>query len=84
MRVFSASESLVSSTKPMPGVNGFWATGGRVVGSSLRRHERQRTPARRMIVPRAILRDCQLRVEEGADWDYLREGHEGASSGSFD
>ena len=50
----SASESLSSSTKPMPGVSGFWETGGRVVGSLLRRQERARTPRRRIRVPRAI------------------------------
>ena len=50
----SASESLSSSTKPMPGVSGFCDTAGRVVGSSLRRQERAKTPARRIKVPNAI------------------------------
>lgn len=50
----SASESLRSFTKPMPGVKGFWVTGGLVVGSLLRRHERASTPRRRIMVPRAI------------------------------
>ena len=43
-----------SSIKPMPGVKGGWLRGGRVEGSSARRQERARTPARRMTVPRAI------------------------------
>ncbi len=50
----SASESEESEMKPMPGVRGFWDTGGRVVGSFDRRQERARTPVRRIIVPRAI------------------------------
>ena len=50
----SASESLSSSTKPIPGVSGFCATGGLVVGSLWRRQDRARTPSRRMTVPRAI------------------------------
>lgn len=43
-----------SSIKPMPGVKGGWLRGARVEGSSVRRQESARTPARRMIVPRAI------------------------------
>ena len=54
--VVSESEISSSSTNPMPGVRGFWATGGRVVGSLFRRQERARTPVRRTTVPRAIFR----------------------------
>lgn len=50
----SAPESLSSSTNPIPGLEGFWETGGRVPGSLVRRHERARTPKRRIRVPRAI------------------------------
>ena len=60
----SASESLSSSTKPMPGVSGFCDTAGRVEGSSLKRQERAKTPARRMRVPNAIL---QVLVSQGVD-----------------
>ncbi len=38
----------------MPGVRGGWEKEVRWVGSVERRQERERTPARRMSVPRAI------------------------------
>jgi len=38
----------------MPGVRGGWEKEVRCVGSVERRQERERTPARRMRVPRAI------------------------------
>ncbi len=38
----------------MPGVRGGWEKEVRWVGSVERRQERERTPARRMRVPRAI------------------------------
>ena len=57
-----------SSMKPIPGVNGGWFKDGRVEGSSFRRHERARTPAKRMTVPRAIyeglVTDCQVDLRD--------------------
>ena len=52
-----AARSVRSSTNPMPGVRGVWATGWWAVGSLFRRQERARTPARRMMVPRAIYKN---------------------------
>lgn len=49
-----AAMSVRSSTKPMPGARGVCATGWWAVGSLFRRQERAKTPARRMMVPRAI------------------------------
>lgn len=54
MESVSISDSQSSWANPMPGASGFWETGERVVGSSLRRHERASTPRRSTIVPSAI------------------------------
>ena len=49
-------ESVVSDRKPIPGVSGVFVIGVCDERGSERRHDRARTPARRMIVPRAIYR----------------------------
>lgn len=52
--VDDAARSVQSSTKPMPGARGVCATGWWAIGSLFRRQDRAKTPARRMMVPRAI------------------------------
>ena len=47
-------DSVVSDRKPIPGVSGVFATAVCNECGSERRHDKASTPARRMIVPRAI------------------------------
>ena len=73
-----------SSIKPMPGVNGGWLSGGRVEGSSVRRQESARTPARRMNVPRAIYDFILAKDTKQAYKGGLLGEHEGQKVANFD
>jgi len=65
----SVSFSLSGGRKPMPGVSGVWTPGVLEVWSLFRRQESARTPARRIMVPRAIYATGSAKIEPVRVWE---------------